>query len=250
MLRMKQIWLTTLILFFLPLTLFGATAKEKPLSKPDAKFKKQRKAMIKNQIEDRGIKNKMVLQALNVVERHLFVPKELQSRSYGDHPLPIGFGQTISQPYIVAYMTEKILENEKLNNVLEIGTGSGYQAAVLSHVSKKVYSIEIIQGLYKKSTQLFNKLGFSNIHTKHADGYYGWKEHAPFDAIVVTAASADIPPLLIQQLAPNGRMIIPVGTPFGIQYLMEVTKDAQGKVRTRKDIAVAFVPLVHGDKKP
>ena len=201
--------------------------------------------MSKNDIEGRGIKNKQVLKAMRMVPREKFVPEELAATAYGDHPLPIGHGQTISQPYIVAYMTEQLVSAGKLNKVLEIGTGSGYQAAILSHIADEVYTVEVLEPLYQQAADRLKSLGYTHVHVKHADGYMGWKEHAPFDGIMVTAASMDIPPPLIEQLAPNGNMIIPVGSPRGIQYLMRVGKDQKGKIRTEKLIAVTFVPLVH-----
>lgn len=205
--------------------------------------------MIKQDIEGRGIKNQKVLDAMNAVPREKFVAPDLSESAYGDHPLPIGYGQTISQPYIVAYMTEVLLETGKLDKVLEIGTGSGYQAAILSHVAKEVYSIEIVEPLYKLATQRLKDLEYANVKTKPGDGYFGWDANAPYDGILVTAASPDIPPPLVKQLALGGRMIIPVGTPLGIQYLVLVTKDEKGVIHTEKLIAVAFVPLVRSPKQ-
>lgn len=179
-------------------------------------FVRQRKQMVKGQIAYRGIKDKRVLEAMETVPRHLFVPKEYRAYSYNDQPLPIGFGQTISQPYIVAFMTE-LLALDKEDIVLEVGTGSGYQAAVLSRLVKQVYTIEIVDALAKEAAKQLESIGYSNVEVKAGDGYQGWPEHAPFDAIIVTAAAEHIPQPLIEQLKPGGRMIIPVGGIYAIQ---------------------------------
>lgn len=202
---------------------------------------KRREEMVKQQIEDRGINDAATLNSLRKVPRHLFVPKSSVDDAYDDRPLPIGFGQTISQPYIVAYMTE-IVKPLATHRVLEIGTGSGYQAAVLSNIVKEVYTIEIIDTLSRQAGNLFSKLNYKNITVKTGDGYYGWKEKAPFDAIIVTAAAEHIPPPLVQQLKEDGRMIIPVGSPFMVQHLMLVEKK-NGKVRTTSMMPVRFVPF-------
>ena len=186
--------------------------------------------------------NKVVMQAMNTVPRHEFVPAGLRSQAYENRPLPIGHGQTISQPYIVALMTD-LLEPEPDQRILEIGTGSGYQAAVLAQLVAQVYSIEIIEALGESSTQLLSQLGYDNVKTRIADGYNGWSQHAPFDGIIVTAAISHIPPPLVQQLKKGGRMIIPVGTRFQTQYLTLVEKDLQGKVTTRQLLPVIFVPF-------
>lgn len=186
--------------------------------------------------------NKVVMQAMNTVPRHEFVPAGLRSQAYENRPLPIGHGQTISQPYIVALMTD-LLEPQPDQRILEIGTGSGYQAAVLAQLVAQVYSIEIIEALSESSTQLLSQLGYDNVKTRIADGYNGWPQHAPFDGIIVTAAISHIPPLLVQQLKKGGRMIIPVGTRFQTQYLTLVEKDLQGKVTTRQLLPVIFVPF-------
>jgi protein-L-isoaspartate(D-aspartate) O-methyltransferase len=185
-----------------------------------------------------------VEQALQRVPRHEFVPPDQKTRAYLNQPLPIGHGQTISQPYIVALMTD-LLDLKKGDVVLEIGTGSGYHAAVLAELAKEVYTIEIIEPLGLQAAERFKRLGYKNIETRIADGYYGWKEHAPFDAIVVTAAASYIPPPLIQQLKPGGKMIIPVGSHFLTQYLVMVEKDRNGVIRTRELLPVMFVPLKH-----
>lgn len=186
--------------------------------------------------------NKTVMQAMKTVPRHEFVPAILRFMAYKNRPLPIGHGQTISQPYVVALMTD-LLRPQPGQRVLEIGTGSGYQAAVLSQLVAQVYSIEIIEELGKSSTQLLSRLGYDNVETRIADGYNGWPQHAPFDSIIVTAAISHIPPPLVQQLKKGGRMVIPVGTPFHMQYLTLVEKDMQGKVTSQQLLPVAFVPF-------
>ena len=204
-------------------------------------FVQRREEMVKLQIENRGIKDPATLAALRKVPRHLFVPKSIIDDAYDDRPLPIGYGQTISQPYIVAYMTE-IVKPKPDHRVLEIGTGSGYQAAVLSEIVKEVYTIEIIDSLGSQARNHLSKLNYKNIAVKTGDGYYGWKDKSPFDAIVVTAAAEHIPPPLIEQLKEGGRMIIPVGSPFIVQQLMLVEKKA-GKIRTTSMMPVRFVPF-------
>ena len=183
-----------------------------------------------------------VLQTLNQVRRHEFVAADLQSQAYANHPLPIGHGQTISQPYIVALMTDLIAPQPD-DVVLEVGTGSGYQAAVLARLVRQVYSIEIIEPLEREAAARLQRLGFNNVTTRLGDGYYGWEEHAPFDAIVVTAAASHVPPPLIAQLKPGGRMVIPVGGHFLVQYLLLVEKTAAGEILTRQISGVRFVPL-------
>jgi protein-L-isoaspartate(D-aspartate) O-methyltransferase len=186
--------------------------------------------------------DKRVMDAMRTTPRHQFVPADLRNAAYQNRPLPIGHGQTISQPYIVALMTD-LLRTKPTDVVLEVGTGSAYQAAVLSPLVKQVYSVEIVEPLARQAAARLQSLGYKNVVTRHADGYEGWKEHAPFDAIIVTAAATHIPPPLIQQLKPGGRMIIPVGGPFATQSLMLVEKTAAGKVRTRAVLPVQFVPL-------
>jgi protein-L-isoaspartate(D-aspartate) O-methyltransferase len=204
-------------------------------------FSLLREKMVKEQIERRGIVEPSTLSSMRKVQRHLFVPENMVDYSYDDRPLPIGYGQTISQPYIVAYMTE-IIKPRADFNVLEIGTGSGYQAAVLSGIVKEVYSIEIIDSLGNQARNRLDKLNYKNIHVRLGDGYHGWQDKAPFDAIIVTAASEHIPPPLISQLKENGRMIIPVGSPFMTQQLMLVEK-RKGRIRTSSMIPVQFVPF-------
>ncbi len=183
-----------------------------------------------------------VLDVMSVVPRHAFVPEEMRRQAYTDRPLPIGYGQTISQPLIVAVMTD-LMRVEPDHVVLEIGTGSGYQAAVLARLARQVYTIEIVPGLANSAAQRLHNLGYTNVLTRLGDGYYGWPEAAPFDGIIVTAAASQIPPPLIQQLKPGGRMVIPVGGPFALQHLVLVELDDQRRVRTRELLPVAFVPL-------
>ena len=183
-----------------------------------------------------------VIQAMRTTPRHRFVPANLQSVAYENRPLPIGHGQTISQPYIVALMTD-LLRVDDHDVVLEVGTGSGYQAAILAPLVKQVHTVEIVAPLAREAEARLRALGYGNVVVRHADGYEGWPAAAPFDAIIVTAAATHIPPPLIQQLKPGGRMVIPVGGPFATQSLMLVTKTADGKVRTRNMLPVAFVPL-------
>ncbi len=198
--------------------------------------------MVREQIESRGVSDPRVLAAMRKVPRHEFVPEHLTDAAYEDHPLPIGYGQTISQPYIVALMTE-LLHLTPAAKVLEVGTGCGYQTAVLAEIAAEVYSVEIIEPLASESADRLQRLGYRNIHVKHADGYLGWPEHAPFDAIVVTAGAEHVPPPLIQQLKPGGRMAIPVGEPHGEQSLLLVQKGSDGEIVTRNVTAVLFVPL-------
>jgi protein-L-isoaspartate(D-aspartate) O-methyltransferase len=183
-----------------------------------------------------------VLQALREVERHRFVPDSQLAEAYANHPLPIGHGQTISQPYIVALMTDLVAPKPG-DTVLEVGTGSGYQAAVLAKLVRKVYSIEIIEPLAEQARERLARLGYANVETRLGDGYFGWEEQAPFDAIVVTAAASHVPPPLIAQLKPGGRMVIPVGGRFAVQYLLLVEKTEAGEIVTRQITAVRFVPL-------
>jgi len=214
-------------------------------TKADDDFQKQRLAMVRDQIADRGIKNKNVIEAMTAVPRHKFIPESYLTRAYEDGPLPIGYGQTISQPYIVAYMTE-VLNLHKNARVLEVGTGSGYQAAVLSLIVRQVYTIEIIPELAKSAALRLKDLGYRNIEVAVGDGYYGWNKYAHFDAIIVTAAAGHIPPPLIQQLKNTGSMVIPVGGSFLTQNLILVTKDKDGKVTTKNLMPVRFVPLTGG----
>jgi protein-L-isoaspartate(D-aspartate) O-methyltransferase len=209
------------------------------------KYQTLRIAMVKDQIIKRGIRNSATIKAMEKVPRHLFVPAEYKDRAYEDNPLPIGYEQTISQPFIVAYMTD-IAKPAKWKKVLEIGTGSGYQAAVLAEIVDTVYTIEIISELAKQATSRLAKMGYKNIVTKQGDGYKGWKEHAPYDIIMVTAADDHIPQPLIDQLAESGRLIMPIGQPSSAQELVLATKK-NGKIDRQKMTMVRFVPLLHGD---
>jgi protein-L-isoaspartate(D-aspartate) O-methyltransferase len=197
-------------------------------------------AMVERQLRGRGISDPQVLRAMGSVPREKFVPKELRNNAYDDRPLPIGYGQTISQPFIVAFMTEQ-LQPKKSQRLLEIGTGSGYQAAVLSDLVAEVYTIEIVRPLAQRAEEVLCELGYKNVQVKAGDGYKGWPEHAPFDAIIVTAAPDHVPPPLIEQLKEGGRMIIPVGK-RGWQKLYLLKKQG-GQIRQTAVIPVTFVPL-------
>ena len=195
--------------------------------------------MVKMQLSSRGIRDKLVLEAMHQVSRHLFIPESQRGEAYADHPVPIGFRQTISQPYIVAFMTEA-LELRPEDRVLEIGTGSGYQAAILGELAREVFTIEIIPQLGDRSKELLARLGYKNIQVRTGDGYKGWPEEAPFDAIIVTAAPPQVPQPLLDQLKVGGRMIIPVGE-FN-QGLILITRTAKGYER-RNVLPVRFVPM-------
>lgn len=205
------------------------------------KYEARRNWMVKTQIQERGVTGSDVLGAMRKVPRHIFVSEEYIDKAYDDYPLPIGYGQTISQPYIVAYMTAATKPTKK-KIALEIGTGSGYQAAVLAELVEKVYTIEIVPELAKESSERFKQLGINNIISKCGDGYQGWKEYAPFDLIVVTAAPEKIPQPLIDQLSDNGRMVIPVGKPSAVQELILITKK-NGKTEKKRLTFVRFVPF-------
>ncbi|OPY07367.1 MAG: Protein-L-isoaspartate O-methyltransferase [Syntrophaceae bacterium PtaB.Bin095] len=210
----------------------------------DTRQAERRGAMVRNQIVSRGLTDPATLRVMGLVKRHLFVPETAAADAYEDRPLPIGYGQTISQPYIVAYMTA-LLQLRKEHRVLEIGTGSGYQAAILAELVQKVFTVEIIPGLGNKARERLAGLGYRNVEVRIADGYDGWAEQGPFDAIVVTAASEHIPPPLIRQLKDGGRMVIPVGSPFLVQTLTLVTKRG-GEIRTTQLMPVRFVPFRRG----
>ena len=207
-------------------------------------YQKQREQMVREQIEARGVRKREVLGVLRAVPRHLFVPSDMVAHAYEDHPLPIGHGQTISQPYIVAFMTE-LLEVNKTHRVLEIGTGSGYQAAVLSLVTGAVYTIEIVQPLGEQAAKLLKRLGYGNVEVKIGNGYLGWPEKAPFDRIILTAAPPEIPTALVEQLKPGGKLVAPVGERRFGQDLVVLEKSSSGKVTTKKVLPVAFVPMVN-----
>jgi protein-L-isoaspartate(D-aspartate) O-methyltransferase len=205
-----------------------------------------RKDMVESQIQARGVKDPKVLAAMLKVKRHLFVPENMRPHAYDDNPLPIGHNQTISQPYIVALMTE-LAEIKPTDKILEIGTGSGYQAAILAELSQNVYTIEIVEDLAKDAEMRLKGQGYKNIEVRCGDGYQGWPEQAPFDAILVTAAAPRIPEELIKQLRPGARLVIPLGDFF--QELYVITKDIDGNIRKEKNIPVRFVPMVEGKKK-
>ncbi|MFW5893920.1 MAG: protein-L-isoaspartate(D-aspartate) O-methyltransferase [Verrucomicrobiota bacterium] len=204
-------------------------------------YAEQRRQMVKQQLVRRNIEDEKVLEAMLAAPRHKFVAKQQQRSAYRDRPLPIGHGQTISQPYIVAYMTE-LLELDEDDKVLEIGTGSGYQAAVLAEIVEHVYTIEIIPELAESAAKHLQTAGYDEVASKAGNGYFGWEEHAPFDAIIVTAAASHIPPPLVEQLKPDGRMVIPVGPVTQVQKLVLVTKE-DGDVIKRPKMPVRFVPL-------
>jgi protein-L-isoaspartate(D-aspartate) O-methyltransferase len=205
-----------------------------------ANFQADRETMVETQIKARGIRNEQVLKAMNKVPRHKFVPEAMRKYAYNDEPLPIGKGQTISQPYIVAYMTD-VLDLTERDRVLEIGTGSGYQAAVLAEIVREVYTVEIVEELIRKAKNILNEEGYVNVRFHTGDGTFGWKEYAPYDAIIVTAAPPKIPDRLQEQLKINGRMIVPVGDTF--QELILIIRGKK-KFKTKKLLPVRFVPLV------
>lgn len=211
----------------------------------EERFESERRDMVENQIKSRGVSDARVLHAMLSVKRHLFVPDEARRYAYEDSAMPIGLNQTISQPYIVALMTE-LASISPSSRVLEIGTGTGYQAAVLAEIAEKVYSIEIIGELAENARKRLQKLGYKNIEIRHGDGYAGWPEQAPFDAIVVTAAAPEIPEELIHELKIGGRMIIPLGDIF--QELYVLTKNKDGGFIKEHVIPVRFVPMVRGKK--
>jgi protein-L-isoaspartate(D-aspartate) O-methyltransferase len=207
----------------------------------------KREEMVQKQIKSRGVKDKAVLEAMRSVKRHLFVPPAIAATAYSDRALPIGHEQTISQPYMVAYMTEVIRPTPDMK-VLEIGTGSGYQAAVLAEIVKQVYTIEIVPEHGQMAAARLKKLGYDNIEVKIGDGYAGWEEHAPFDAIVVTAGAESVPPPLFEQLKEGGRMVIPVGPVYMTQTLKLIEKK-KGKAVTKNLMPVVFVPFTREQKK-
>jgi protein-L-isoaspartate(D-aspartate) O-methyltransferase len=233
-------------------TALSGSAKTYAAASPDAgappafeERQAERDQMVR-QIRAYGLQDPAVLAAMSAVPRHEFVPQARRRRAYDDTPLPIGYGQTISQPYIVAEMTRQ-LQLAPDARVLEIGTGSGYQAAVLAHFTAQVYTMEIIQPLAQAAKARLQRLGYTGVQVRRGDGYYGWSAQAPFDAIVVTAAAGEIPPPLVKQLKTGGRMVIPVGSVFATQSLMLVEKDEKGRVRTTSLMAVRFVPLTRKD---
>ncbi|MBE3091961.1 MAG: protein-L-isoaspartate(D-aspartate) O-methyltransferase [Candidatus Atribacteria bacterium] len=229
--------LIVFLIFFL--TIFAQEQEEDR----EAIFAQKRQSMVVNQLQNRDIIDSKVLQAMLTVPRHQFVDERIKESAYNDYPLAIGEGQTISQPYIVALMTQ-LLELKGGERVLEIGTGSGYQAAVLAEIVEEVYTVEIYESLSKKSEKLIKDLGYRNIHFKIGDGYYGWEEYAPYDAIIVTCAPDYIPPQLLQQIRDDGgRIVIPVGGIWMAQTLMKIEK-IRGEVKSTGIIGVRFVPMI------
>lgn len=228
--------LSCLLLFSPNLTLANETAAEDA-----AKYENARKRMVRAHIRSAGIMDEKVIRAMASVPRHLFVPKRLAGRAYRDHPLPIGEGQTISQPYIVALMTEALKLAPDMH-ILEVGTGSGYQAAILSKIVRKVTTIEIKKKLHLRASKVLDNLGYDNVETVHGDGYFGWGNHAPYDGIMITAAVNHIPPPLLNQLKDGARLILPLGNPFSSQYLVLVTKKGDDFI-TKTITGVIFVPL-------
>jgi protein-L-isoaspartate(D-aspartate) O-methyltransferase len=210
---------------------------------------KERRQMVVRQIQARDIQDPCVLEAMRTVPRHAFVPGPYRDRAYGDCPLPIGHGQTISQPYIVAFMTEA-LHLDPNSRVLEIGTGSGYQAAVCAQIAREVFTIEIVPELAKSAAHIIKELGYTNVHVRAGDGFFGWRDKAPFDAIIGTAAAEQIPEPLVEQLKPKGRMILPCEDADGLQYLVLVTKDQGGELSQRRILPVRFVPMTGQAQEP
>jgi protein-L-isoaspartate(D-aspartate) O-methyltransferase len=208
---------------------------------PPDPYLEKRLYMVKTQMRARDITDEDVLAAMEAVPRHEFVPPEFVGQAYEDHPLPIGYGQTISQPYIVALMTQ-LLKINRGYKILEIGTGSGYQAAILAQLTDEVYTVEIIRELAESAEERLKRLGYTNVYVKNADGYYGWEEHAPYDAIIVTAAPDHVPQPLVQQLKDGGILVLPVGPPGGYQTLWQITREGD-EVKSRNVTGVLFVPL-------
>jgi protein-L-isoaspartate(D-aspartate) O-methyltransferase len=222
------------------LSCFGAGDQVRALD--DSSYDAARESMVREQIAARGVRDPRVIEAMRKVPRHLFVPAADRDRAYADSPVPIGEGQTISQPFLVALMTD-LLAPKPGDTVLEVGTGSGYQAAVLAELVARVYTIEIVEPLGRRAMQLLEQLGYRNVEVRIGDGYNGWVEAAPFDSIIVTAAPAEIPKPLIDQLKPGGRMVIPAGESSDRQDLLLVEKQPDGTSTTRRTLPVRFVPL-------
>ena len=232
---MNKTSLAAIILILFP-ALLGGQIHDDSLG-----FTAPREKMVASQIRGRGISDKKVLTAMSQVPRHRFVPRNLVSRAYADHPLPIGQGQTISQPYVVALMTES-LGLKGYERVLEIGTGSGYQAAILAAIAKDIHTIEIKEKLYKQAGRTLRSMDYPEVKTRHGDGYFGWPDAAPFDCIMITAAIDHIPPPLLKQLKDGGRLILPLGNPFSYQNLSLVTKHGSDYT-VRQITGVLFVPM-------
>jgi protein-L-isoaspartate(D-aspartate) O-methyltransferase len=227
-------------------------ARSRPEPPAAQQFVKQRHGMVERTIERpwdgrTPVNDKVVLDAMRTVPRHVFIPRDMRRSAHADSPLPIGHGQTISQPYIVALMTE-LLELTPESKVLEIGTGSGYQAAVLAHLTPHVYTVEIIKPLADRAARTLREQGYTEVHSRRADGYFGWEEEAPFNAVIVTCAAGHLPPPLWQQLKPGGRIVIPIGGPHELQRLIVITKTPEGKRRSKAITAVRFVPLTRDEE--
>jgi protein-L-isoaspartate(D-aspartate) O-methyltransferase len=220
----------------------GAQSTDRPSADQTDSWARMRQQMVLAQIQARGVSDRRVLEAMERVPRHLFVPQDLRRSAYEDTPLPIGYGQTISQPYIVGFMTE-LLNLKPGDVVLEVGTGSGYQAAVLAEMGVRTCSIEIVPELGARARATLDETGYASVRLKIQDGYWGWETEGPFDGIIVTAAADHVPPPLVAQLKPGGRMVIPIGAPWEIQNLMLLTKDSTGAVQRRKTLDVRFVPF-------
>lgn len=228
----------------LVLACFALAATARTAEAQDAETR-ARRLMVEEQIAGREVRDSATLRAMLSVPRHEFVPANLRTSAYADFPLPIGYGQTISQPYIVAFMTEQLGLTPR-SRVLEVGTGSGYQAAVLAEIAGDVYTMEIVPQLALEAETRLRQLGYGRVRTRHADGFFGWPDAAPFDAIIVTAAAGFVPPPLVEQLKPGGRMVIPVGSVYGAQNLVLVRKAPDGAITTRTLLPVRFVPLTRG----
>jgi len=228
--------------------IFSFTITSLIFAQNDKDYEELREAMVKMQIESRGVKDEDVLSVMRDVPRHLFIDESLWPKAYSDGPLPIGHGQTISQPYIVAFMTE-LLRPDTHHMVLEIGTGSGYQAAVLAKLVHHVYTIEIVPELGRNAKATLKRLGYDNISVRVGDGYKGWPEEEPFDRIIVTAAPEKVPEALVDQLKPGGRMVLPVGPRWWGQDLLVIEKDERGKVVRKNTIPVRFVPMVRQEER-
>lgn len=231
----------------------GKDTYKRDLPKASSERKEERKQMVEEQIAKppfgfTAVKDEKVLETMRVVPRHVFVPGRLHKMAYEDTPLPIGHGQTISQPYMVGLMTE-LLELTPKSKVLEIGTGSGYQAAILAHLTPHVYTVEIIETLANRAKETLQQQGYDEVHCLRADGYHGWADEAPFDAIIVTCAAGHLPPPLWEQLNPGGRIVIPIGGPYEVQRLVIVTKQEDGSRKSRSISGVRFVPLTREDDR-
>lgn len=227
---------------FLLISLFSLFLASPIFGREDSRLIAARQRMVEKDLKGRDIKDPKVLEIMGTIPRHLFVDPSLRSQAYADHPLPIGEGQTISQPYIVAFMTQA-LQIKPGEKVLEIGTGSGYQAAVLSALTDQVYTIEIRKTLAKQASERLKKLGYDKVQVKYGDGYFGWEEAAPFEAIIVTCAANHIPPPLLKQLKEGGRLVIPLGSTTYFQTLTLITKK-KGKPEVQHLLGVSFVPMI------